>query len=246
MSTPRGSHDRPLGRRRGVAALVSVVVLSAFAFVGATPVPAAGPPTQPLAVLLHAHVARAAPNAEAHAIETVAARRPLTRVRTILPVLGRGGRGDGWLRVRLPGRPNSHAGWIAAKGTRATETVWRILVSLSARRVIISNSGRVVRRFRAVVGKPSTPTPRGAFFIEEALALSSSEAGGPFALATSARSNVFQEFEGGPGQIGIHGTNNLSGAPGSAASHGCIRLRPRAITWLARRIGAGVPVTVTR
>jgi lipoprotein-anchoring transpeptidase ErfK/SrfK len=97
-----------------------------------------------------------------------------------------------------------------------------------------------------VIGKPSTPTPRGAFFIEEGLALSSYETGGPFALATSARSNVFQEFEGGPGQIGIHGTNNLSGAPGSAASHGCVRLRTQAITWLARRIGAGVPLTVTR
>ena len=97
-----------------------------------------------------------------------------------------------------------------------------------------------------VVGKPSTPTPRGAFFIEEALALSSHETGAPFALATSARSNAFQEFEGGPGQIGIHGTNNLSGAPGSAASHGCIRLRTKAITWLARRIGAGVPLTVRR
>lgn len=244
MSSSRGSRDRPLGGRRGVAAAVSVVVLSAFAF--AAPAPAATSPAQPLAVLLHAHVARAAPSAEAHAIETVSRRRPLTQVPTVLPVLGHGGRGDSWLRVRLPGRPNSHTGWISAKGTRATETVWRILVSLSARRVTVSNSGRTVRRFRAVVGKPSTPTPRGTFFVEEALALSSSEAGGPFALATSARSNVFQEFEGGPGQIGIHGTNNLSGAPGSAASHGCIRLRPRAITWLAKRIGAGVPVTVTR
>lgn len=246
MSLSRGSHDRPLGRRRGVAALVSVSVFSALACVLAMPAPAATRPPQQLAVLLHAHVARAAPNTKAHAIEVVAARRPLTRVRTVLPVLGRGGRGDSWLRVRLPGRPNSHTGWIPAKRTRATETEWRILVSLSARRVVVSNSGRVVRRFRAVVGKPSTPTPRGAFFIEEAVALSSSEAGGPYALATSARSNVFQEFEGGPGQIGIHGTNNLSGAPGSAASHGCIRLRPRAITWLARRIGAGVPLSVTR
>jgi lipoprotein-anchoring transpeptidase ErfK/SrfK len=97
-----------------------------------------------------------------------------------------------------------------------------------------------------VVGKSSTPTPRGVFFIEEGLALSSYEAGGPFALATSARSNVFQEFEGGPGQIGIHGTSNLAGAPGTAVSHGCIRLETRAITWLARRVGAGVPLRITR
>ena len=246
MTTSRGSGDRPLGRRRGVAAGVSVLALSTLAFVVATPAPAAVPRTQALVVLLHGHVARAAPNADARAIEAVAARRPLTRVPTILPLLGHGGRGDGWLRVRLPGRPNSHAGWISAGRTRATETPWRIGVSLSARRVTVSNSGRTVRRFRAVVGKPSTPTPRGSFFVEEALALSPSEAGGPYALATSARSNVLQEFDGGPGQIGIHGTGNLSGAPGSAASHGCIRLRPRAITWLARRIGAGVPVTVTR
>ncbi len=45
---------------------------------------------------------------------------------------------------------------------------------------------------------------------------------------------------------GLHGTRNLSGALGSAASHGCVRLSTRAITWLAGRIGAGVPLTVTR
>ena len=85
-----------------------------------------------------------------------------------------------------------------------------------------------------MVGTPSTPTPRGRFFIEEALALSPEAAGSPFALATSARSNVLQEFEGGPGQIALHGTNGLSGAPGTAASHGCIRLSTSAITWLAQ------------
>lgn len=245
MTTRGVSGGHPLGWRQGVAAGISALVLSVLVCVAVAPASAATPPAQTLVVLLHGHVARAAPNAKAGAIEAVAARRPLTRVATILPVLGRGGRGGGWLRVRLPGRPNSHTGWISAKRTRATATEWRIVVSLSARRVTVSYSGHTMRRFRAVVGKTSTPTPRGTFFVEEALALSPDEAGGPYALATSARSNVFQEFEGGPGQIGIHGTNNLSGAPGSAASHGCIRLRPRAITWLARRIGAGVPMTVT-
>jgi hypothetical protein len=226
--------------------VVVVLVLSALTCVLATPAPAATPRAQPLVILLRAHVARSAPNAEAHAIERVAGRRPLTRVPTILPVLGRGGRDRSWLRVRLPGRPNSHAGWISAKGTRATQTDWRIRVSLSARRVTVNRSGRAVRRFRAVVGKPSTPTPRGVFFVEEALALSPYEAGGPYALATSARSNALQEFDGGPGQIALHGTDNLTGALGTAVSHGCIRLGTHAISWLSRRIGAGVPVVVTR
>jgi lipoprotein-anchoring transpeptidase ErfK/SrfK len=199
-------------------------------------------------VLLHDHLVRARPNAHARRVEAVAARRPLTQVRTVLPVLGHGGSGGrtSWVRVRLPGRPNGHTGWISTRRTRATATEWYVEVKLSARRVTVFRDGRAVRRFSAVVGKPSTPTPRGAFFIEEALALSSYEAGAPFALATSARSNVFQEFEGGPGQIGIHGTNGLTGAPGTAASHGCIRLGTHAITWLARRIGVGVPLTIRR
>ncbi len=204
--------------------------------------------SQPLVVLLHDHVARTAPSARGGRIEAVAARRPLTRSRTVLPVLGHvsGRRAGTWLRVRLPGRPNGHTGWISANRTRQASTPWQVRVKLSTRRVTVYRGGHARRRFRAVIGKPSTPTPRGVYFIEEALALSSYETGGPFALATSARSNVFQEFEGGPGQIGIHGTNNLSGTPGSAVSHGCIRLGTHAISWLARRVGAGVPLTITR
>lgn len=246
MTAPRDDHSRPLGKRRGVTALLSALVLTAFASVLVVPSQASGPPAQPLVVLLRARIARSAPNAHAHAIEVVVGRRPLTRVPTALPVLGQGGHSDGWLRVRLPGRPNSHAGWISARGTREAETDWRIRVSLSSRRVTVLNSGRVVRRFRAVVGKPSTPTPRGTFFIEEALALSPAEAGGPYALASSARSNVLQEFDGGPGQIALHGTHNLVGSLGTAASHGCIRLDAHAITWMARRIGSGVPLTIAR
>jgi lipoprotein-anchoring transpeptidase ErfK/SrfK len=246
MTASRGGPHRPLGRRRGVVAVVAALALTGLGSALAGPAAALAPKAQPLVVLLRAHVARSAPNAQAHRIEAVAGRRPLTQVPTILPVFGHGGRGDSWLRVRLPGRPNGHVGWISTKGTRATETEWRILVSLSARRVTVVHSGRTVRRFRAVVGKPSTPTPRGSFFVEEALALSPDEAGSPYALATSARSDALQEFDGGPGQIALHGTRHLAGRPGTAVSHGCIRLNTRAITWLARRIGSGVPVTIGR
>lgn len=184
----------------------------------------------------------------ARRIESVDARRPLTDVRTVLPVLGQAISGDGssWVHVRLPGRPSGHEGWVPADRTRRTSTGWRLSVRLSTRRVTVSHDGRVLRRFRAVVGKPATPTPRGEFFIEEAVALSTRAAGGPYALAASARSQVLQEFAGGPGQIALHGTDNLAGALGTAVSHGCIRLSTRAITWLAQRIGGGTPLTVTR
>ena len=248
--TYRADNDpTPSGVRRGGSGLASVLITAAFACAFVAPAAAAPTPaSQPLVALLHDHVARTGPNAHAGRIESVAARRPLTRVRTVLPVLARasGRKRGSWLQVRLPGRPNSNKGWISTNRTRLTSTYWRIAVKLSTRRLTVYFGSSVRRHFRVVVGKSSTPTPRGSFFIEEALALSSYETGGPFALATSARSNVFQEFEGGPGQIGIHGTNNLTGALGTAASHGCIRLGTRAITWLARRIGAGIPLTITR
>ena len=241
---------RPPGPRRGVSALGAALLAAVTLGIPAAPAGAARssvPASRPVVVLLHDHVARARPSVRARRIETVAARRPLTRVRTILPVLGRDFRGGrAWVQVRLPGRPNAHSGWIPAKQTRRSVSEWHLGVDLSSRLVTVYARGRVQRRFRAVVGTPSTPTPQGHFFIEEAVRLSSTDAGGPFALATSARSNVLQEFAGGPGQIALHGTNGLFDPLGSAASHGCVRLSNAAITWLAGRIGGGVPLTVTR
>jgi lipoprotein-anchoring transpeptidase ErfK/SrfK len=239
------------GLRPGVAAVTAVLATVA---IGVATVPAdaaahaAGtrePALRPLVVLLHDHVVQVRPHPRSPRVELVAGLRPLTGVRTVLPLLGRttGRGGKHWLRVRLPGRPNGHTGWIDARRTRAAATSWRLVLDLSDRRIAVSRDGRVSRRFRAVVGKPSTPTPTGHFFVEEALALGA-QVGGPFALATSARSNVLQEFEGGPGQIAIHGTNDLAGALGSAASHGCIRLGSAAIAWLAQRIGGGVPLLI--
>jgi lipoprotein-anchoring transpeptidase ErfK/SrfK len=144
----------------------------------------------------------------------------------------------------LPGRPDGSTGWIAQRGTRETTTNWHLVVDLTARRVRVYRGGHVVRTFRAVVGKPSTPTPAGEFFVEETLRMPAGEAGGPFALALSARSNVLREFEGGPGQIAIHGRDDLGGTLGAAESHGCIRLATASIDWLATRIGPGTPVNI--
>jgi lipoprotein-anchoring transpeptidase ErfK/SrfK len=71
-----------------------------------------------------------------------------------------------------------------------------------------------------------------------------SDPGGPYALALSARSNVLQQFGGGPGQIGIHGRDGLGGTLGQAESHGCIRLDTPDIDWLVARMGPGTPVTI--
>jgi lipoprotein-anchoring transpeptidase ErfK/SrfK len=100
--------------------------------------------------------------------------------------------------------------------------------------------------FRTIVGKASTPTPPGKFFVEEVIQMPTGSIGGPFAFALSAHSNVLQEFDGGPGQIGLHGLQNIGGTLGTAASHGCVRLDSSALRWLVTRVGPGVPVTITR
>jgi lipoprotein-anchoring transpeptidase ErfK/SrfK len=203
------------------------------------------PVGQALVALLHDKIAHSAPSINARQMTTVASQRPLTGVRTVLPVLGYASRhGQAWVDVRLPGRPNSSSGWITTTGTMPAWTPWRLSVNLNARLLTVYYRGRATHRFPAVVGEPSTPTPAGQFFIEEGVSLNAQAFGAPFALATSARSNVLQEFDGGPGQIAIHGMGNLSGALGTASSHGCIRLDTTDITWLVTRIGPGVPVTI--
>jgi lipoprotein-anchoring transpeptidase ErfK/SrfK len=208
-------------------------------------------PHQGIVTLFRDHSALNKPGADGTRVTHVRARRPITGERTVLPVLAhRLDHGRTWLRVRLPGRtlgntPPPQTGWISASNARLSTTPWHILVDLSAREVTVFHSGHALHRSSAVVGTPATPTPTGEYFVEENVQLFAGDPGGPYALATSDRSHVYQEFGGGPGQIAIHGLDNLGGTLGTAESHGCIRLADGAITWLAARIPPGVPITIT-
>jgi lipoprotein-anchoring transpeptidase ErfK/SrfK len=225
-------------------AVLAVVTVGAGTAMGASKTGVE--PLQELAMLVTPHRALSTLRAQSQTVTAVPVSRPITGARTVLPVLAHavapnGGR---WLRVMLPGRPNGSKGWIAQRGTVATTTRWRLAVRTGSRRLLVYREGRRVRAFGAVVGKPSTPTPHGQFFVEESVRMLPGSPGGPFALTLSARSNVFREFEGGPGQVGIHGVANLGGTMGTAVSHGCIRLANRNVSWLAARVPAGTVVTI--
>ncbi len=227
----------------GTAALAAVASGAAFA-PDARATPGVGPEQQ-LAGLLTSHKVVSKIHGHPSWVTRVSASRPITGGRTVLPVSDRTTvRGVRWLRVMVPGRPNGRSGWIKQRGTILSTTGWHLMVRTSSRRVLVYRHGRPVRTFLAIVGKVSTPTPRGHFFVEESVRMLPGSAGGPFALALSARSNVLQEFDGGPGQIGLHGVANLGGTPGTAVSHGCVRLDNPSISWLAARIAPGVPVTI--
>lgn len=172
--------------------------------------------------------------------------RPITGGPTVLPVDAHRTTPDGirWLRVRVPGRPNGRRGWIARRGTTLARTPWQVVISTRARTLRVYHRGRLARAFPAAVGTQATPTPHGRFFVEESVQMLAGSAGGPYALALSARSNVLQEFGGGPGQIAVHGVQNLGGRPGTAISHGCLRVANSNSRWLAARIAPGTPVTI--
>ncbi len=216
--------------------------VAVLALVLCCPAPAAAART---AKLLHNAAVRDAP--AGRAVGRLGAARPLTGAPTVVPVL-RAARVDGrtWLHVRLPSRPNGSTGWIAADGTLIATARWRLVVDRSRRRATVYRGGRPVRSFAVVVGAPSTPTPLGRFFVVERVRQARDSALGPWVLATSAYSNVLQEFDGGPGQIGLHGRTGLPAPLGSAASHGCVRFSDRAIAWLAWRARPGTPVVIRR
>ena len=153
-----------------------------------------------------------------------------------------------WLEVRLPERPNAAVGWIRADFTRESTTPWRIEVSTAAARITVERAGKPVAKFAAVVGKPSTPTPRGLFAIDEPIRQPAGSELGPWALFLTAHSRVLDDFGGGPGRIAIHGRAGplLVDPLGSKASHGCIRISNGHVRWLHHLAVPGTPVQVTR
>jgi lipoprotein-anchoring transpeptidase ErfK/SrfK len=226
------------------------VVVALAATTAAAAAPAKAPPmraTQALAILNHDTQAFLKPSRSSGSAVVVSEVRPITGERTVLPVVANAtdAHGARWLEVLTPGRPNSRTAWIDASIATMTATDWQIVVHLAKRQVVVFKQGRVVRTFLAVVGKPSTPTPTGHFFVEETVPLGPQASGAPFALALSARSNALAQFDGGPGQVALHGIANIGGTPGTAVSHGCLRLSTRDIAWLGANISSGVPVTIT-
>jgi len=251
---PRSRSRSSANRIRQLARALLTALIGAAALLTGSGSPAAAAragsgvaSTQLLAVLLTPHNVRSELGNPTTRVDTIRAYRPITDQATVLPVVGSATTANGvrWLRVMLPGRPNGRRGWIEQRGTKPAETSWHVVVHTASRRVFVYRLGRLVMSFSAVVGKPSTPTPKGSFFVEESVRMPAGSPGAPFALALSARSDVLRQFEGGSGQIAIHGVLNLGGTPGTAVSHGCVRLPTGALRWLVMHVSAGAPVTIT-
>jgi len=150
----------------------------------------------------------------------------------------------GWEQVYLPRRPNGSTGWVRDGAVSLALDPYRVRVSLAKHRVVVWNRNKVILDEPAGVGRSVLPTPRGTYYIVSLLKQPNpSGLYGPYAFGLSAFSNVLYSFGSGPGEIGLHGTDDPS-ALGSDVSHGCIRISNAAITKLASLLPLGTPVRI--
>jgi lipoprotein-anchoring transpeptidase ErfK/SrfK len=150
-------------------------------------------------------------------------------------------RGQTWLQVRLPKRPNGQTGWVKRDMLGPLITLQTSLkVDRGRLRATLYRKGRKVWSSRIGVGKAATPTPAGRFWIRERL----TGWGGPYgpvAFGTAAYSRL-SDWPGG-GVVGIHGTNQPELIPGRP-SHGCIRVPNAKILQLKKLMPVGTPVRI--
>ncbi|HEU4976460.1 MAG TPA: L,D-transpeptidase [Baekduia sp.] len=153
-------------------------------------------------------------------------------------------RRPGWVRVALPTRPNGAEGWLRRRAVRLTTTRLSLVVDRRAHRLVLRDGRRQVLHATIGVGRAVSPTPRGRYFVTDVIR-TDDPAGffGPYALGLSAHSQVYTSFDGGDGQVGIHGTNRPD-LLGHDVSHGCIRVRNAVIRRLAHRLPLGTPVVI--
>lgn len=152
--------------------------------------------------------------------------------------------GATWYQVRVPGRPNGRIGWVREGSLGPLQTVrTQLVVDRRHLRATLFRNGRKVFRAPVGVGKHSTPTPGGHYWIREKLVLGGGHgAYGPLAFGTAAYSAKLSDWPRG-GVIGIHGTNEPRLVPGRP-SHGCIRMHNGDIKRLGRLMPIGTPLLI--
>ena len=147
-------------------------------------------------------------------------------------------------RVLLPVRPNGTFGWVAESDVTLERHNYAILVELSAFQLTLFDHDQIA--FTTVVGvaRDNAPTPNGIYYTTELLRPPVPDSVyGTYAYGLSGFSETFEQFAGGPGQLGIHGTNDPD-TIGTQVSSGCIRMHNDDISHLVETIGLPVAVPV--
>jgi lipoprotein-anchoring transpeptidase ErfK/SrfK len=150
----------------------------------------------------------------------------------------------GWIETYVPFRPNEATAWVPAQDVSLGAVPCHIAVGIGAHKLVLYCNNAPVFSAPVATGSPDSPTPTGSYFVAYMVRLTDpGGVYGPYAFGLSAFSNTYYSFDGGPGQIAIHGTNQ-PWVIGSYASHGCIRLNNSDISKLAAVVAPGTPVEI--
>ncbi len=134
-----------------------------------------------------------------------------------------------WMLIRLPTRPNGSTAWVRAADVTLSNTPYRIVIHRDQTNVTVFKDGFPQFVIPAGLGKSSTPTPLGSFFVA-VIEQPGPPGYGPIILDTSGHSEAIQSWEGaGDAVIALHGPISSSsdaqiGTTGTYISNGCIRL----------------------
>jgi lipoprotein-anchoring transpeptidase ErfK/SrfK len=150
-----------------------------------------------------------------------------------------------WYQVYVPEQPNESKGWVRASQVTPQELSHDVRVYLSAHRLDLYDYGKKVKSYTIGVGKGTTPSPLGEYFVvEKVVPLNTAGDYGVMAMGTSAFSETIQRWPGRP-QVGIHGTN-APDTVGKDTTHGCIRLYNAEILELSKVVHLGTPVFINK
>lgn len=134
-----------------------------------------------------------------------------------------------WLLVMRPERPNGSMGWIRRDEVAISSTAYRIVIRLPETRLYVYKDGFELFSAPVGIGKDSTPTAPGNFFV--AIIEKPGPPGyGPVVLDTSGHSEAIQSWQGsGDAITSIHGSISARsaaqiGTTGTKISNGCIRM----------------------
>lgn len=150
----------------------------------------------------------------------------------------------GWVQVQVQSRPNGATAWVKRTDVVTRPVANHIVIERTARRVSLYHGDQLIMRDIAAVGKVSSPTPLGTFYVDGIVKLANPNGPyGAYQISFTGFSDVYQHFGAGIGQVAMHGTNQpaLLGTP---ASHGCVRLSNDTVTRLATLAPTGTPVEV--
>jgi lipoprotein-anchoring transpeptidase ErfK/SrfK len=148
--------------------------------------------------------------------------------------------------IPLYDRPNGTTAWVRESDIARSSTDYRIVVERSKTHVTVYKGGQPLFDFAIGMGKSSTPTPVGRFFVA-VVEHDVPHGYGSIVLDLSAHSEAIQSWQGaGDAIIAFHGpfgAQSLIRNGGGYVSNGCMRMLPEDQAKLSV-IPVGTPVDI--